>query len=184
MKSTFEQFITEASKLKFDPSTAEPVSPFKFGNHTIPQGTTSDPSAFKMYKVPFDLTKLSPTTAKNVLRFQEEHGYTFEDYMYIVTVNRGFKRKWSYARNKYIELMEPDIAYSYYLPGKTHEGEEIMFGRIETLGRAAGQTKIFYKSGQKAVQANSLKAPWGLRMKMAKKRGDMAKEFEIGSEVF
>ena len=181
MKRTFEQFIYEAVSL--DLSDAERIPPFKFGNHTIPQGTMFEPDKFKLYKVPFDISKLSPITAKNIKKLQEDHGFTFDGIMYVATVDRGSKTKWSEARRKYVKLNIPDIGYSFYIPGKNYEGEDIMYARIETLNKSAGQTKLFYKSGKKAIQANRLEAPWELRMKVAKDRGDMNKEFEVGSEV-
>jgi len=174
--NTFQQFFAEAKKLVFDTGNAKKIEPFWFGRHLVPEGGVTE-----LYKVPFDMSKLSPPTQKNIEELIKKKGFIFAKWMFVSPreMERG-------TGGLFGPIGITDaIVYSIFIPCKNAYEQECMYARLRYNVHAAGQTRIWHKDKSKQHQLKHVPVPpWEWRLKKAKERGDQEAEIDIAGEMF
>ena len=106
--NTFREFFIENRRYTFDIKRSNKINPFRFGRHLIPDGDTD-----RVYKVPFDITKLHPWTQRNIKDLIETKGFTFDSKWMLVSPRFSERMSWN-KRNP--TGMNDSMVYSLYIP--------------------------------------------------------------------
>lgn len=201
MKS-FQSYYTQLNE-KWDYSQGKKITSFKFGKYQlIRPGRVG-------YVFPFDLSLLSKKTQENIQKLQKEYFFEFDQIIvspvYDITSSKDERLDKiakdrvdlikQYSRNltpniKQIKDMLKDRAYQRHtvlITGHDHENKPIVYARLESGHHSAGQTKIYWNDGRPVQSATTIlnnPLPLSVRIKLARKSGDINRIVDVESELF